>query len=313
MSLGTVSKQGQHRFDLRFLLCAIVPRALSVAELAPGLYVVATPIGNLGDLSPRAREVLGVAAVVAAEDTRTSGKLLTMAGSKARRVSLTEHNVSQRAPELIEAAKSGVVALVCDAGTPVVADPGARLVAAAHEGGVAVFAVAGPSALAAAVSVAGFEGSDVHFIGFLPRHRGERLERLRTALAGAAVVVLFESPARLGATLGELAKELDDPRVVVCRELTKLHEEAVRGRASELSPRFEGARGECTVVVEAPPRAGSDEAEVRDYLAEMARAGARRSAAAAEAARRFGIERQRAYTLWPEADSARGHERRPRG
>jgi 16S rRNA (cytidine1402-2'-O)-methyltransferase len=269
-------------------------------EFLPGLYVVATPIGNLGDLSPRAREVLAAATIVAAEDTRTSARILDLAGSTARRVSLTEHNVAQRTPELLEAAKSAAVALVSDAGTPVVADPGARLVAAAHDARVPVFAVPGPSALAAAVSVSGFEGSDIHFLGFLPRQRGERLARLQSAVAGAAVVVFFESPNRLAASLTELAA-LGDPLVTVCRELTKLHEEVVRGPASELSGRFASTRGECTVVVQSPPRPDASEDEVRAYLAEMHRAGARRSPAAAEAARRFGIERQRAYTLWPDA------------
>ncbi|MGH2607695.1 MAG: 16S rRNA (cytidine(1402)-2'-O)-methyltransferase [Tepidiformaceae bacterium] len=270
-----------------------------MSDLRPGLYVVATPIGNLGDLSPRAREVLTAAAIVAAEDTRTSARILDLAGSSARRVSLTEHNVGQRAPELLEAAKLAPVALVSDAGTPVLADPGARLVAAAHDAKIPVFAVAGPSALAAAVSVSGFEGSDVHFLGFLPRQRGERLARLRNAMASAAVIVLFESPNRLAATLTELAS-LGDPTVTVCRELTKLHEQVLRGAASELAATFASARGECTVVVQSPPRPDATEEDVRAYLAEMHRAGARRSPAAAEAARRFGIERQRAYTLWPD-------------
>lgn len=274
------------------------PKGRRVSEFHAGLYVVATPIGNLGDLSSRARGVLAAAAIVAAEDTRTSGKLLDRAGSKARRVSLTEHNVEQRAPELIAAAQEGVVALVSDAGTPVVADPGARLVAAAHRAGVPVYAVPGPSALAAALSVSGFEGSDVHFLGFLPRQRGERTARLASALGGAAVVVFFESPNRLVGTLGELAAEHGDPEVAVCRELTKVHEEVVRGAASEVAERLGEVRGECTVVVQSPDGPDPGEEEVRAYMAEMERAGARRSAAAAEAARRFGIQRQRAYTMW---------------
>lgn len=268
-----------------------------------GLYVVATPIGNLGDLSRRTTEILSEAQIVAAEDTRTSGTILKLAGSSARLVSLTEHNVEQRAPELIESATTAIVALVSDAGTPVVADPGARLVEFAHAAGVPVFAVPGPSALAAALSVAGFAASDVHFLGFLPRPRAERLERLSRAAASALVVVFFESPNRLAATLQEIADTLADPEVCVCRELTKLHEENVRGRASVLAGRFAEARGECTVVVRVPERdpSAAAEGEVVAYLAEMKRAEARRSAAAAEAARRFGIARQRAYELWEQA------------
>ena len=273
-----------------------------VSSFTPGLYVVATPIGNLGDLSPRAREVLAAATVVAAEDTRTSAKLVKLAGSTGRMVSLTEHNVMDRAPGLLAAAGESVVALVSDAGTPVVADPGARLVEAAHAAGIAVVAIPGPSALTAAVSVSGFPGSDVHFLGFLPRGQAERGARLKQAAAGAEVLVFFESPTRLAATLRELVTLLGDPEAVVCRELTKLHEEAVRGRASELAGRFRETRGECTVVVRiATETPGAiDTAALREYLAAMKRAGAQRSGAAAEAARRFAIERRAAYELWHE-------------
>ncbi len=269
-----------------------------MTALSPGLYVVATPIGNLGDLSPRARQVLSEAAIVAAEDTRTSATIMKLAGGAGRLVSLTDHNVNARSAELLDAAREAAVALVSDAGTPVVADPGARFVEAAHAAGVPVFAVAGPSALAAAISVAGFPGDDVHFLGFLPRPAGERRARLERATASAAVLAFFESPNRLAATLRELAELLDDPEVCVSRELTKLHEENVRGRASELAGRFGETRGECTVVVRVPERQPGSEGEVVAYLGEMKRAQARRSPAAAEAARRFGVSRQRAYELW---------------
>ncbi|MGI8927323.1 MAG: 16S rRNA (cytidine(1402)-2'-O)-methyltransferase [Tepidiformaceae bacterium] len=269
-------------------------------SLAPGLYVVATPIGNLGDASDRCLAVLRAAAIVAAEDTRTSGRLLQLADGSGRMVSLTEHNVAARAPALVEAAATSVVVLVSDAGTPVVADPGARLMEAAHAAGVAVFAVPGPSALTAALSVSGFEGADVHFLGFLPRRAGERAARLGAAAKGAGVLVFFESPNRVAGALAAVAEALGDPETVVCREMTKIHEEVVRGRASELAARFAQTKGECTVVVrcERPGPEASAEAEVAAYLAEMKRAGARRAGAAAEAARRFGVARRRAYDLW---------------
>jgi len=267
----------------------------------PGLYVVATPIGNLADLSPRAAECLRRATVVAAEDTRTAGVLLKHSGSTARTLSLTEHNVTQRAPEIVAASREGVVALVSDAGTPVVADPGGRLVAAAHEAGVPVFAVAGPSALTAVLSVSGFEGSDAHFLGFLPRGRAERRTRLQQAAATAGVLVFFESPNRLAETLGDVADALADPPVAVSREITKLHEETVRGRASELAARFANTRGEITVAVDvsAVGRDGTS-GEVAEFMAAMQRAGARRSGAAAEAARRFGVAKSVAYEQWEE-------------
>lgn len=269
-----------------------------MTELAPALYVLATPIGNLGDLSERAATVLRSASIVAAEDTRTSGKLTRLVGSRARLLSLTEHNVAQRAPELLAAAKGSVVVIVSDAGTPVVADPGGRLVEAAHAAGVPVVAIPGPSALVAALSVSGFEGADVHFLGFLPRKASERRARLEQATATAAVLVFFESPNRVGATLSDLATVLGDPEVCVCRELTKVHEEAVRGRASALATRFATTRGEVTVVVGVPPKAATARDDIAAYMAEMQRAGARRSAAAAEAARRFGCPKELPYGLW---------------
>ena len=269
-----------------------------MGEFAPGLYVVGTPIGNLGDFSPRAQAVLGAATHIAAEDTRVSAKLVRLAGGTGRMVSLTEHNVIQRAPELVAAAQVGVVALVSDAGTPVVADPGGRLVDAAHLAGVPVIAVPGPSALAAALSVSGFEGDDAHFLGFLPKAAGARVALLTRVATTASVLVFFESPNRLAATLTELSRSLGDPEVAVCRELTKMHEEVVRGRASELAERFKETRGECTVVVRCEPAASVDETEVRAYMAEMQRADARRAGAAAEAARRFGVSRDVAYGMW---------------
>lgn len=268
-------------------------------QTPPGLYVVATPIGNLEDFSPRAQRILREAAIVAAEDTRTSKTLVDRAGSSARMLSLTEHNVEARIPALLEAAAASVVALVSDAGTPVVADPGARLVAAAHAADLPVFAIPGPSALAAAISLAGFEGSDVHFLGFLPRPHAERVARLKSAAAAASVLVFFESPGRLSKSLLDVSEALANPETVVCREITKLHEEAVRGRALDLAERFAETRGEVTVVVHVPATGPSAEtADVAAYMGEMQRAGARRSAAAAEAARRFGVPRQDAYALW---------------
>ncbi len=269
-----------------------------MTTFAPGLYVVATPIGNLQDLSPRAAALLRAAAVVAAEDTRTSARIARLAGSHARRVSLTEHNLAARAPALIEAARESVVTLVSDAGTPVISDPGARLVEAAHSAGVSVFSIPGPSAVAAAVSVSGFEAADFHFLGFLPRARGQRIARLQQAAQGAGTLVVFESPRRLGALLRELAAHLGDPEVAVCRELTKIHEEVVRGRASALVSRFEQALGECTIVIRTTQAQPSGSDGLEEYMQQMQRAGARRASAAAEAARRFGVTRAEAYRHW---------------
>jgi 16S rRNA (cytidine1402-2'-O)-methyltransferase len=204
-----------------------------------------------------------------------------------------------RTPKILSEAANAPVALVSDAGTPVIADPGARLVAAAHAGGIPVRAMPGPSALTAALSIAGFDVTAVAFLGFLPRTAQARRERLRAVAEAVPLLVFFESPRRLAAALHDVAVALHDPEVVVCRELTKVHEEALRGRASALVERFKETRGECTVVVQVPARPADEHEEVAQYLAEMHRAGARRSAAAAEAARRFGVPRQAAYALWP--------------
>ena len=221
-------------------------------------------------------------------------------------VSLTEHNVAERAEMLLTEAQRSVVALVSDAGTPAISDPGTPLVDLAHAAGVRVVPVPGPSALAAALSAAGFPAVPSCFLGFLPRTKGERKALLERSAPTATTLVIFENPGRVARTLLEIAETFADPEVVVCRELTKMHEEVVRGRASSLAPRFEGARGECTIVVRTPDvdrdPAGDD---LRAYLGEMKRAGARRSSAAAEAAKRFGIVRDEAYGLWDEVEGGR--------
>ncbi len=266
----------------------------------PGLYVVATPIGNLGDLAPRARALLETADIIAAEDTRTARKLLPSRSNGPRLLSLTEHNVEHRIPELLRTADEGAVALVSEAGTPGVADPGARLVSAAHREGIRVIAVPGPSALAAAMSVSGFDAPGTLFIGFLPRKRGERIAALRKAASCASNIVFFESPGRLAGALAATADALGDPETVVCREISKLHEEVVYGAASELADRFAGTKGECTVVIRVPPAKPEAESqeEARSLLEAMKRAGARRSAAAAEVSRRTGQPRDELYRAW---------------
>jgi 16S rRNA (cytidine1402-2'-O)-methyltransferase len=149
--------------------------------------------------------------------------------------------------------------------------------------------------------VSGFGGDDVHFLGFLPKGATRQRERLREAAATAAVLVLFESPNRLAATLATIAEALDDPETAVCRELTKVHEETVRGHASELAERFAHARGECVIVVQSPPRRDAPVDEAKSWLDAFQRAGAQRSTAAAEVAQRFGLRRGDVYAWWDDA------------
>lgn len=252
------------------------------------LYVVATPIGNLEDLSRRAVRLLGEVDIVCCEDTRHTGQLLAREQIEVQRlVSLHAHNEASRIEVLLEELATGKnVALVSDAGTPLVSDPGGRLVAAAAEHGVEVLAVPGPSAVLAALVVSGFVVDRFSFEGFLPRKGKERTERLEAIAALDAPVVLYESPQRIGATLRDLAEHCGEDRLVaVSRELTKVHEETWRGplRDAEGSSAASAARGEYVVVVEgAPPLALDTPRDLSGVFAKLIDAGlARRDAVAA--------------------------------
>ncbi|HYZ90653.1 MAG TPA: 16S rRNA (cytidine(1402)-2'-O)-methyltransferase [Myxococcales bacterium] len=240
------------------------------------LYVVATPIGNLQDLSARARAVLAACDGVVAEDTRHSGQLLKHLGiAKKPFHSLPAYDEASRAESIVERlARGESLALVTDAGTPGVSDPGARLVRRAVERGIAVVPIPGASAAVAAVSVSGFAQPRFHFAGFLPRKTHARSDVLGELGGLRAQLVFYESPHRLAATLRDLEQALGDRKAVVARELTKLHEELARGTLSELARRFGGeVRGEIVIVVEgAPAEAEEEEApdlesEVRERLA----------------------------------------------
>lgn len=240
------------------------------------LHVVATPIGNLEDVTLRALRVLREADAIYAEDTRRTRTLLERHGVAGRPRSLHAHNEAERTAEALARLEAGEnLALVSDAGTPLVSDPGARLVAAAREAGHPVVPVPGASAVLAALVASGLPAVPFTFVGFPPRKAGER----RRLLAGLAqrpeTLVLFESPRRLAATLRGLAEALGDREACVARELTKLHEEAVRGRLSELARRFaEGARGEVTLVVAgAPSEVAWDEVAVARRVEELVKAG----------------------------------------
>ena len=219
--------------------------------VAGRLVVIATPIGNLDDLSPRAAAALVTADLVACEDTRRTATLLRHAGSASPMLPVHEHNEAARSEDLVRRIRAGTtVALVSDAGFPGVSDPGARIVRAAIDAGLAVTVIPGPSAVDAALVASGLPTEPFAFVGFLPRRAGERA-RLFERLAGwPGSVVCFESPNRLGRSLADLAASDPLRSVAVCRELTKLHEEVVRGTAAELADRYaEVVKGEVTVVV----------------------------------------------------------------
>ena len=255
------------------------------------LYVVGTPIGNLGDLSDRARETLAAVDLVAAEDTRRTGKLLSRAGIRARMLSLFEGNERQRIDELLERLSEGAtVALVSDAGMPAVSDPGFRLLRAAVDAGIGISVVPGPSAVTAALVVSGLPTDRWVFEGFLPRRPSERRSRLRALAHDPRTVVLFESPLRVVTLLRDVLVELGDRRAAVARELTKIHEEVLRGRVSEVLAMLLDSepRGEIVVVLEGAEMPEAALSEMVDEAGRLVRDGMRKREAAAAVARASG-------------------------
>ena len=270
---------------------------MTVPDAGATVYVVATPIGNLEDLSPRAQRVLREAALIACEDTRHTALLCQRYAITTPRVSLHAHNEARRVPELLaRLARGESLALVSDAGTPLVSDPGERLVRAALEAGFAVVPVPGPSAVLAALVASGFATQPFAFVGFLPRKGAERARTLAALATFPGTLVVFEAPNRAAATLEHLHVALGPRRAALARELTKRHETVLRGRLGELS--LQELRGELTIVVEGP----SDDAQPAGVPEDLDAAADRLLAAglsARDAARRlaaeFGLAKSDAY------------------
>ena len=269
------------------------------------LYVVATPIGNLEDLSPRAARVLQAVDLIAAEDTRHSRRLLAHFAIETPTVSYHEHNQVSRRRLLLDALASGDVALITDAGTPAVSDPGADLVTAALDAGYRVSPIPGPSAVAAAVSASGLIDGPFLMLGFLPRERGERLRLVARAATAGVPLVMFESAQRIGRTLQELFDILGDRRAVVLRELTKIHEEVRADSLSELRQWAEEAapRGEIALVVASSPEAVASEADAESVVHMLRQSGLSASQAAREAASITGLPRSELYKLAMDANA----------
>jgi 16S rRNA (cytidine1402-2'-O)-methyltransferase len=265
------------------------------------LILAGVPIGRPGDASERLREVLSTADVVAAEDTRRLKRLTSDLGVSVggRVVSYFEANEAERTPGLLHALREGLtVLLVTDAGMPSVSDPGYRLVAAAAAEGLPVTCVPGPSAVTAALALSGLPSDRFCFEGFLPRKGGERRARLEDLVAERRTAVFFEAPHRLGAALADMAAVLGERRAVVCRELTKTHEEIARGTLGELALRFSGeVLGEVTVVVEgaAPVATDASPEELARLVAVREAAGEPRKEAIAGVARELGVAKREVY------------------
>jgi 16S rRNA (cytidine1402-2'-O)-methyltransferase len=267
------------------------------------LAVISTPIGNLGDLSPRARDELAAAELVAAEDTRRTGQLLTTLGLARPLVSLHEHNEGERIDELLDKLRAGArIALVSDAGTPLLSDPGFQLVRRVSQEGMSVVAVPGPSAITAALSIAGLPTERFTFEGFLPARLAERRTRIAELKQETRTLVFFEAPHRIAEALEDLAAGFGaDRRVAVARELTKMFETVYRGTLAQLAAQARSdanlSRGEITVVVEGAARAAGEDAprERLDATLNVLLTELAPSKAAALAARLTGAKRNDAY------------------
>jgi 16S rRNA (cytidine1402-2'-O)-methyltransferase len=273
--------------------------AFEAPPLAPGLYIVATPIGNLRDITVRALETLAAADLVLCEDTRTSARLLDHYGIKTRRAALHEHNERERiAPLLRQLAEGSRIALISDAGTPLLSDPGFPLVRAARAAGLAVFAVPGASALLSALSIAGLPTDSFSFHGFLPVKAGARHAALTALASRPETQAFYESPRRLAATLAALAEAFGGTRdAAVALELTKRFERLSRGSLAELAAEFGAAetKGEAVILVAgATAPAAPAEADWQAALA-VALADQPLRAAVDEIAARFGLKRKLVY------------------
>ena len=262
------------------------------------LYLCATPIGNMGDITLRVLETLKAAEVIFCEDTRNSGAMLSKLGIKKPLESCHEHNEAAAAERVMSLVRSGKpVAYVSDAGMPCISDPGERLVAACIENGIPLEVLPGASASLTAAIMSGLPTKRIFFAGFLPRENRERNELLAEIKRVKATVVLYESPYRVGATLKELLRVLGDRRAAVVREITKLHEEAVRGTMASLAERYavDDPKGECVIVISGEGEAEAQAETLDELLMRLLREGMSVKDAAKQAALIMDVSKSEAY------------------
>ena len=268
-----------------------------------GLYVVATPIGNLEDITLRAIKTLNGVDLIAAEDTRHTARLLSHYRIRTPLISCHEHNEHQRTPELIDKIRSGAaVALVSDAGTPSVSDPGYRLVRAAVEHGLTVFPIPGVSAAVTGLCASGLATDAFVFLGFAPKKKGKRMDLLVSLAAEPRTLVFYESPRRVVVFLDEIRSVMGDRPAVLAREMTKLHEEFIRGSLSEILIALAdrpGVKGECTLLVNGAAAAESvSDADLADALRDaLARPGAHLSSLSKAFAQQYNLPRKTVYEM----------------
>ncbi|MEG3084798.1 16S rRNA (cytidine(1402)-2'-O)-methyltransferase [Sphingomonas sp. PB2P12] len=276
--------------------------------LDPGLYIVATPIGNLGDLSPRAADILRRADVIAVEDSRVTAGLLRHIGTKTPMVPYHDHSAEGVRPALIARMATQAVALVSDAGTPLISDPGFKLVRDARAAGHLVVTIPGPCAAVAALTLAGLPTDRFLFVGFLPSKMHARAEAIAEVATIRATLVMYESGPRLGACLAALAEGLGDREAAVTREISKKFEEAVTGPLSSLAARYADAppRGEIVIVVAPPGEALPASAEDGDAALVEALTRLSTGQAASEVAKALGLDRKALYARALELKAEKG-------
>ena len=265
--------------------------------------MVATPIGNLEDITLRAIKILQDVTLIAAEDTRVTRKLLTRYGLHTKLTSYHDHNKTEKLPIILDALKLGDVALVSDAGTPVISDPGLDLVTAATDNGITVVPIPGPSAPVTALSVSGLDPRQFLFLGFLPRRKADRLDLLSKVSALPYTLIIFEAPHRLNKTLGDFLDTLGDRRMSVIREATKAYEEIFRGSVRDGILYFTNPRGEFTIVLEGMYK---EEETISSELISLELdalllAGMNGKDARKALSKRTGISRREAYVVWLKA------------
>jgi len=279
----------------------------------PNLYVVATPIGNLEDISLRALRVLREVRLIAAEDTRKTKRLLKTYDIKTPMTSYHQHNEKAKLDYILNYLKEGDVALVSEAGMPGVSDPGYELIGAANQSGIPVIPVPGPSAVITALVASGLPTDRFLYLGFLPRRAAARKQVLESVAQESGTLVILEAPHRLRQTLNDLRLVLGDRRMAVCRELTKLHEEVFRGAISQAAARFTEPRGEFTLVIEGIRDADKPilNKDIEKQLGDMYQRRIKAREAIASVAAETGLSRRELYRAWLKLDKSSSDKRRP--
>ena len=262
------------------------------------LYIVATPIGNKGDITLRAMKTMEDVGLIAAEDTRHTARLLSMCGINKTMISYNEQTKRSKLPYLLKQLETIDVALVSDAGMPGMSDPGYELIKAAIDNGIEVVPIPGPSAIITAVVVSGLPTHEFTYLGYLPRLKGQRVKFLECVAEEPRTMVVFEAPHRMKAALKDILAVMGDRRIAVCREMTKLYEEVYRGKVSGAIDYFEEIRGEFTLVIEGKMKGEVDAASVEKELRRLRKDGVSAKDAVARLAKSSGLSKKAVYQMW---------------